>query len=104
MSVTLRETFFESNDSMCLIQGFRRHVPVLACLVSMAALAGPAAAQTPAATATDPNPGSMTLAGSFDVMSKYMFRGIRQHSTGIAFWPVADLDLPYTPGTAGSRA
>src|SRR5262249_37082428 len=27
----------------------------------------------------------------FDVVSTYMFRGIRQNSTGVALWPVADL-------------
>jgi hypothetical protein len=40
----------------------------------------------------------MTLAGSFDGVSTYMFRGIRQHSTGIALWPVADLGLAVYSG------
>jgi hypothetical protein len=60
-------------------------------------LAVPAAAQTQAAS-TDPNPGKMTLTGSFDGVSTYMFRGIRQHSTGIALWPVADLGLAVYSG------
>jgi hypothetical protein len=60
-------------------------------------LAVPAAAQAPAAS-TDPNPGKMTLTGSFDGVSTYMFRGIRQHSTGIALWPVADLGLAVYSG------
>jgi hypothetical protein len=60
-------------------------------------LAVPAAAQAPAA-ATDPNPGKMTLTGSFDGVSTYMFRGIRQHSTGIALWPVVDLGLAVYSG------
>jgi hypothetical protein len=50
-----------------------------------------ASAQTLAGS--DPNPGRMTVTGSFDVVSTYMFRGIRQHSSGIALWPVADLGL-----------
>jgi hypothetical protein len=60
-------------------------------------LAVPAAAQAPEAS-TDPNPGRMTLTGSFDGVSTYMFRGIRQHSTGIALWPVADLGLAVYSG------
>jgi hypothetical protein len=60
-------------------------------------LAVPAAAQTPVAS-TDPNPGKMTLTGSFDGVSTYMFRGIRQHSTGIALWPVSDLGLAVYSG------
>jgi hypothetical protein len=57
----------------------------------------PAVAQTPAA-ATDPNPGSMTITGSVDVVSTYMFRGIRQHSTGFALWPAADLGVALYSG------
>jgi hypothetical protein len=49
-------------------------------------------AQTAAPT-PDPNPGSLTLTGSFDLVSDYTFRGIRQHSTGVALWPVADLGI-----------
>ena len=40
----------------------------------------------------------MTLTGSFDIVSTYMFRGIRQNSTGIALWPVADLGLAVHSG------
>ena len=63
---------------------------ILAGFVFSVALVAPAAAQEPPAP-PDPNPGRITLTGSFDVVSTYMFRGIRQHSTGIALWPVADL-------------
>ena len=48
-------------------------------------------AQTPAPA--DPNSGDMTLTGTFDAVSTYMFRGIRQNATGIALWPVGDLGL-----------
>jgi hypothetical protein len=68
-----------------------RGVSALAGLTWLMALAATAAAQTPAAASPDPNPGNMTLTGGFDTVSTYMFRGIRQHSTGIALWPVADL-------------
>ena len=51
--------------------------------------------------ASDPNPGRMTLTGSFDVVSTYMFRGIRQNSTGVALWPAAHLGLAlYSADTA----
>jgi hypothetical protein len=70
--------------------------PCASFAVCVLAWAGPVAAQSP--PAADPNPGSMTLTGSFDVVSTYMFRGIRQHSTGIALWPVADLGLAVYSG------
>jgi hypothetical protein len=47
----------------------------------------PARGQEPA----DPNPGALTVTGSFDVLNQYMFRGIRQNSTGVAMWPAVDL-------------
>ena len=57
----------------------------IAGIISLAAVATNASAQTPAPTAsTDPNPGALTLTGSFDGVSTYMFRGIRQNATGIA--------------------
>ena len=89
---------------MFFTQGFRPQGSVLACFVLTAALAAPAAAQTPAAPTTDPNPGSMTVAASYDVVSTYMFRGIRQHSTGIALWPVADLGLALYSGDGGLKS
>ena len=65
------------------------------------ALTGPASAQTApetsasAATAAqepdDPNPGAVSTSGGIDLQSTYMFRGIRQHSTGFAAWPWVDL-------------
>jgi len=59
-----------------------------------------ASAQTTAAP-PDPNPGNLTLTGSFDLVSTYMFRGLRQHSTGIALWPVADLGISVYSGDGG---
>jgi len=73
------------------IQARRRWLLALADPVLIVALAAPVAVQTPAAQPADPNPGNLTLTGSFDAVSTYMFRGIRQNSTGIALWPVADL-------------
>jgi hypothetical protein len=58
-----------------------------------------ASSQTPApTTSTDPNPGALTLTGSFDGVSTYMFRGIRQNATGIALWPVLDLGVAIYSG------
>ena len=61
-------------------------------LVVGALCAVPAAAQSQESSA-DPNPGAMTLTANVDVVSTYMFRGIHQHSTGIALSPVVDLGL-----------
>jgi hypothetical protein len=85
---------------------------------SVVGCAGPAAAQTNAAssdestsaTATsapepaDANPGALTLTGSVDLVSQYMFRGIRQHSTGIAIWPAADVGIAAYSGTGGVKS
>jgi hypothetical protein len=76
----------------------RRRLATFTGVALVIALAAPVAAQDTAAQSTDPNPGSMTLTGSFDGVSTYMFRGIRQHSTGIALWPVADLGLAVYSG------
>jgi len=51
------------------------------------------ATTTPVQETTDANPGAMTLSASVDLMSRYMFRGIRQQSTGIAIWPAADISV-----------
>ncbi len=59
------------------------------------------AAQQPAA---DPNPGALTLTGSFDVLNQYMFRGIRQNSTGLAMWPAADLGIAAYSGQGGLKS
>jgi hypothetical protein len=56
---------------------------------------------TTASVPTDPNPGAITLTGSFDVLNRYMFRGIRQNSTGLAMWPALDLAVAAYSGTGG---
>ena len=80
---------------------------LVAALVSVPASAQFAAATPPAQTAAqpaDPNPGSMTLTGSFDGVSTYMFRGLRQNSTGIALWPVADLGIAVYSGDGSLKS
>jgi hypothetical protein len=80
----------------------RQHMMLPGVVAFIVLFRVPAGAQTPGAT--DPNPGSMTLTGSFDLVSTYMFRGIRQHSTGIATWPAADLGIAAYSGDGGLKS
>jgi hypothetical protein len=83
---------------MFRLQIVHRRALTLAGVVLGVALSRPAAAQAPAAAPPDPNPGNITLTGSFDAVSTYMFRGIRQHSTGVALWPVVDIGVAVYSG------
>ncbi len=65
-----------------------------------ATAAGSSAAQEPA----DPNPGAVSVSGGFDFQSTYMFRGIRQHSTGVATWPWADLGVAAYSGDGAVKS
>jgi hypothetical protein len=67
---------------------------------SAADAATSAAAQEP----VDPNPGALSLSGGIDVMSTYMFRGIRQHSTGVAAWPWADVGISAYSGPGALKS
>jgi hypothetical protein len=80
-----------------------RGLPAFAGVMWIVASAGPAIAQTPAASPPDPNPGNLTLTASVDAVSTYMFRGIRQHSTGIALWPAANLGVAVYSGKGGLK-
>lgn len=62
----------------------------------------PASAQD--AAATDPNPGALTITGSVDFLNQYMFRGIRQNSTGFVTWPAFDLGLAAYSGDGGLKS
>jgi hypothetical protein len=83
------------------VRQLRATLSTTLALFVMAAL--PATAQTPAAPA-DPNPGNITVTGSYDVVNTYMFRGFRQHSTGIALWPVADIGVALHSSDTGFRS
>jgi hypothetical protein len=85
-------------------QSLHRWLATFVGVALVVTLAVPAAAQDPAAQPPDPNPGNITLTGSFDGVSTYMFRGIRQHSTGVALWPVADLGLAVYSGDGGLKS
>jgi hypothetical protein len=104
------------------VRGFIRDARGVACAILvgayiLASLAwpGPVAAQTPAAAASpsasaaaaapaDPNPGAFTLSGSVDFLNQYMFRGIRQNSTGLVVWPAADLGIAAYSGEGGLKS
>ena len=65
-------------------------------------------ASTPAfaqdAPAADPNPGALTITGSIDFLNQYMFRGIRQNSTGFVTWPAVDLGIAAYSGDGGLKS
>lgn len=74
----------------------------MACAVAAGAVllvSAPAFAQD-----KDPNPGAMTLTASFDFLNQYMFRGIRQNSSGIAMWPAVDLGIATYSGKGGLKS
>jgi hypothetical protein len=52
----------------------------------------------------DPNPGALTTSGGVDFLNQYMFRGIRQNSTGVAMWPWADLGIAAYSGEGGLKS
>jgi hypothetical protein len=90
---------------MYRLQFLRQRWSVLAALAPLVVLASSAAAQTPAGStdSNDPNPGNLTATASFDTVSTYMFRGIRQNSTGIALWPVVDVGIALHSGDGGLK-
>ena len=60
----------------------------------------PVAAQT----SGDPNPGAITLTGSMDTSSAYLFRGIPQDDTGLIMWPAAHLGVTLRSGGGTVRS
>jgi hypothetical protein len=75
-------------ELLVIIRAVLSHVRPVAVGLLINACAVPAAAQT---AASDPNSGNVTVTATVDAVSTYMFRGIRQNSTGLALWPVVDL-------------
>ncbi len=74
--------------------------PVAAQSAASQSSAASAASQEPA----DPNPGAFTLTGGVDFLNQYMFRGIRQNSTGFATWPWADLGIAAYSGDGAVKS
>ena len=56
------------------------------------------------AQAADPNPGALTITGNIDFLNQYMFRGLRQNSTGMAIWPSFDLGIVAFSGKGGLKS
>jgi hypothetical protein len=79
-----------------------RQVVVITAAAVLTSAAATAAAQT--APTPDPNPGNVTITTTVDAVSTYMFRGIRQHSSGMALWPVADLGFAAYSGDGGLKS
>lgn len=86
---------------MFVTYGVRRSaLAVVAAVGVMVATGAPAFAQE----GKDPNPGALTLTGSIDFLNQYMFRGIRQNSSGIATWPAVDLGISAYSGDGGLKS
>jgi hypothetical protein len=86
---------------MFVTYGVRRSaLAVVAAVGVMVLTSAPAFAQE----AKDPNPGALTLTGSVDFLNQYMFRGIRQNSSGIAVWPAMDLGISAYSGDGGLKS
>ena len=62
----------------------------------LTALAAPAMAQD--------TPPTVTMSAGIDLTNQYMFRGIRQHSSGIATWPFFDLGIGAFEGEGGLKS
>jgi len=87
---------------MLSMSGVRKNALALAAMCTLVLASTPAWAQD--AAPADPNPGALTITGTFDVVNQYMFRGIRQNSTGVAMWPAFDLGLAAYSGDGGLKS
>jgi len=86
---------------MFVTHAVRRSAFGLAAVVAMLGVtSAPVFAQEP----KDPNPGALTLTGSIDFLNQYMFRGIRQNSTGFVTWPAVDLGIAAFSGEGGLKS
>jgi uncharacterized protein (TIGR02001 family) len=72
---------------------------VVAAAALMVALGG-----TRAWAQADPNPGALTITGNIDFLNQYMFRGLRQNSTGVAIWPSFDLGIAAWSGRGALKS
>src|SRR5687768_5395596 len=86
---------------MFSIRGVRRVTTAVAAATLMVGLSGTGAL---AQDADDPNPGALTITGNIDFLNQYMFRGLRQNSTGIAIWPSFDLGIAAYSGEGGLKS
>jgi len=84
-------------------QSIKRASQIVVVLTLLWARAAPVLAQA-SAPGPDPNPGNLSLTGGLDAVSTYMFRGIRQHATGMALWPTAEVDAAIYTGKGNLRS
>jgi len=78
------------------IRAARFGFSALVALGLVAASAAPALAQDA--------PPTVTVSAGIDMVNQYMFRGIRQNSTGIATWPFLDLGIGAFEGEGGLKS
>jgi hypothetical protein len=81
----------------------RKNALAMAAACTLILASTPASAQE-AAPSADPNPGALTVTGAVDFLNQYMFRGIRQNSTGFVTWPAVDLGFAAYSGDGGLKA
>ena len=86
---------------MFVTYGVRRSALAVVAVTGLVLMTSAAAF---AQEAKDPNPGAITLTGSVDFLNQYMFRGIRQNSTGMVTWPAMDLGLAAYSGDGGLKS
>jgi hypothetical protein len=87
---------------MLSMSGVRKNALALAATCTLILASTPAWAQDK--PSADPNPGALTITGSIDFLNQYMFRGIRQNSTGFATWPAVDLGIAAYSGEGGLKS
>ncbi len=86
--------------SMFSVRKNARSLAAAACTTLILASTPAWAQDAPA----DPNPGALTVTGSIDFLNQYMFRGIRQNSTGFVTWPAVDLGIAAYSGDGGLKS
>jgi hypothetical protein len=87
---------------MLSMSGVRKNALAMTAACTLVLASTPAWAQD--APTADPNPGALTITGSIDFLNQYMFRGIRQNSTGFATWPAVDLGIAAYSGDGGLKS
>jgi hypothetical protein len=87
---------------MLSMSGVRKNALAMTAACTLILASTPAWAQD--APSADPNPGALTITGSIDFLNQYMFRGIRQNSTGFATWPAVDLGISAYSGDGGLKS
>jgi hypothetical protein len=72
------------------------------CIVGVLGLI--AAAPVRAQESSLSEPGTVEIAASMDFMNQYIFRGVRQNSTGMAMWPAVDVGINVHSGDGALKA